>query len=207
MRYLILACFLLGGLPSLAWAQGDGANAADPDRQASPAPPPGSPGDPDALLLDLFSDQGATRVGPAPALPAALPTATPGPDPGTAPGPVLNLPNTPSPVATPASPGEAVIERAQDDDRPFVRSGVSQGGEEANVAPLPSLTLNRYQAALRSWVPPQNASPASCSRGYLPNRPLYDIRCLGGVGLPAGRDGFGAAPARAVSPVDIRQFP
>jgi hypothetical protein len=155
LKHIIFICILVLGAPALLWAQ------QQPTPPAYPTPQ-------DALLVDLFKDEvqsgAAQPTTSTPSLPPQEPS-------------IQNLPGTPSPVTNPASPGEAVIERAP---------GGNPNTMEAQNAPPPprkkKVVLTPAQAAWAShskaWIPRNPGSVRGCYQSYTPYRPLYHIRCV-----------------------------
>ncbi|MDR2611427.1 MAG: hypothetical protein LBG06_00785 [Deltaproteobacteria bacterium] len=152
----------------------------DFDRQ-QPSQSQGVPAssDPDGLLRDLFSDP-------------ATPTQSSGPPP-VAPVPppasVQTLPGIPSPVTTPARPGEAVVERAQPAPAQAAPAQAAQPVRRRAAARKPVwYTSPRVQdvhgRAIKAWIP--KAPRPSCP-SLVGGRELYHIRCVttARVGKPA----------------------
>ncbi|MDR1035182.1 MAG: hypothetical protein LBT40_00980 [Deltaproteobacteria bacterium] len=210
---LILAQAGAAPPPAPAPAPGQGYYDPDFDRQQQPgqAPAPQAPGaDPDALLSDLFTDPGQQgqpyppqggQPYPAQGQPYP-PQSQQQPYPGAAPGSgVLSLPGVPSPVSTPAGPGEAVVERQGQQQASMPRTpgapGVAPGtGQAAGAAAQPATAApvrRRYRArkaydwptspwvkqvyegAEKAWRVPH--LPKGCQT-LVDGRLVYNIRCM-----------------------------
>ncbi|MDR2459679.1 MAG: hypothetical protein LBE38_02675 [Deltaproteobacteria bacterium] len=170
MKYFILAALFLLMAPAAIWAQG----------AQAPAPPAS-----DDLLVDLFSDEvqsGAAQPVPSGGAPLLPPDA---PQPPADTSTLGNLPGTPSPVAHPASPGEAVIERTTPEtqaSQPTTTTTTTRRRTTTrrNAAPRidPDPTINAYNHHAYGWIP-KDSGLSSCTDSYLASRPLYNIRCIG----------------------------
>ncbi|MDR3155459.1 MAG: hypothetical protein LBW85_14630 [Deltaproteobacteria bacterium] len=208
----ILSAALAGGLllaaPAALQAQeppqpGQGGVVdADYDRQQQAQPPAPAPrqADPDGLLTDLFSDPGSAPPGGQP--PAALPPAAqppagqplpgqaaapppPAPPAASGGGPGLSsLPGVPSPVTTPARPGEAVIERTAQpcppgcSPQPAAAAPVRRRGGGRAVKPYTAASpwvQDIHRRSAKAWIPRTQDIPCSSLVG---DRPLYHIRCV-----------------------------
>ncbi|MDR1038774.1 MAG: hypothetical protein LBR80_01150 [Deltaproteobacteria bacterium] len=169
----ITACALVFASAGVVLAQ-----PAPPPPVVPTPPPPGgyydpaqqprqpSPGDPDGLLTELFSD------------PSAGQPAGGTPQDGSG---VLSLPGVPSPVTTPAGPGEAVVERQQQaaagDGQPPVAAPVRRTGRVSRKPEWPTSQWvnNVYAGSEKAWR--ESQIPPGCT-SLLYSRPLYHISCV-----------------------------
>ncbi|MDR1395860.1 MAG: hypothetical protein LBK52_06810 [Deltaproteobacteria bacterium] len=187
MKYFIGLLGLLGlvwGLASPALAQGQGQGQQgdfqfeelDFDRQGRQGQG-GQPSqdDPDGLLTRMFSGEevppGSNPGQPQGANQGQPPRQSqPGQDPGS--GPIQNLPGEPSPVQNPAGPGEARIERSQQQQASPSGRRYYRSSRQRRVQPF----QRPWQEAEKAWAKDIGNHVVPCY-SLVSNRVLYHINC------------------------------
>ncbi|MDR0621105.1 MAG: hypothetical protein LBJ61_04425 [Deltaproteobacteria bacterium] len=149
-------------------------NELDFDRQGTGQAP--ATRDPDAGLTDLFSGepvQAPSQTVKTPAQPPAIPAAD---------GRLQSLPGVPSPVSVPAGQGEAKIEVANGKAAPAARPVRRRRAARKKDPEFRNPQERRFYYAMQAWRNHPELAPVNC-KSYVPDRPLYHVRCFGALAL------------------------